>query len=225
MKVLIVEDDKATASFIARGLAEADHESDEAHDGPSGLSMALERRYDALIVDRMLPGLHGLDLIERVRAAGRQTPVIILTALDAVDERVAGLNAGADDYLVKPFALSELLARLQALARRPPLRELGDVLCVGDLEVDVKKRRVTRANARIDLTPQEFKLLEFFVRRPGETITRAMLLEQVWGLRFDPRTNVVEAHMSRLRAKIDRGRKDELIRTQHGAGYVLDTSS
>ncbi|MGE3866555.1 MAG: response regulator [Hyphomonadaceae bacterium] len=225
MKVLIIEDDKATASFIARGLAEAGHHAQEAHDGPAGLSMALERRHDAIIVDRMLPGLNGIELIEGIRAAGLQTPILILTALDAVDERVVGLEAGADDYLVKPFALNELIARLSALYRRPALREPSAVLRVGDLEVDVKKRRVTRAGKRIDLTPQEFKLLEYLVRRPGETITRMMLLEQVWGMRFDPRTNVVEAHMSRLRAKIDREHEVELIRTQHGAGYVLDAPS
>ncbi len=222
MKVLIIEDDRATSTFVAKGLAKAGHAAEKAYDGQTGLNMALSRAYDVLIVDRLLPALPGLDLIDALRAQGIQTPVLILTALDAVDDRVDGLNVGADDYLTKPFAFNELLARLQALARRPPLREPADLIRLDDLEVNADDRHVTRAGKRIDLTPQEFKLLDYLVRRPGETITKKMLLEQVWGLRFDPRTNVVEAHMSRLRAKIDRGFSRELIRTRHGVGYVID---
>ncbi len=222
MKVLVVEDDERTAAFIARGLVETGHTVDVAKTGPEGVQMGIVGGHDVVVMDRMLPGLSGLEAVGLFRAEGVNAPVLVLTALGSVEDRVAGLEGGADDYLVKPFAFSELLARLNALVRRPPLSGLTEVIAVADLVIDTRRRRVTRAGRRIDLTPQEFKLLEFLGRRLGETVTRTMLLESLWGFHFDPRTNIVDAHVSRLRSKVDRGFDTELIRTLRGVGYVLD---
>ncbi|MFC4256186.1 response regulator [Altererythrobacter xixiisoli] len=222
MKALVVEDDEKTRSFIVRGLRQAGHVVDEAASGDAGLDLALDGTYDVLILDRMLPAMAGLDILRAVREAGVASPCLILTALGAVEDRVEGLNAGADDYLVKPFAFSELLARLQALERRPPLASRqADVLLVGDLAVDPGAHRVTRAGQLIDLTSHEFKLLEFLARRTGQVVTRTMLLEALWGFHFDPKTNIVDAHISRLRSKVDKAFDTELIRTVRGVGYVL----
>ncbi len=222
MKALVVEDDPKTRSFIAQGLRQSGHTVDEADNGVAGLDLALVDSYDVLIVDRMLPGCSGLDLIRTLRAQDIATPCLMLTAVGAVEDRVEGLNAGADDYLVKPFAFSELLARLHALKRRPPLSSPEpDCLRLADLEMDPAAHRVTRAGRPIELTSHEFKLLDFLMRRAGQVVTRTMLLEALWGFHFDPRTNIVDAHISRLRAKIDRGFDTSLIRTVRGVGYVI----
>jgi len=183
--------------------------------------MALDGDYDAIVVDRMMPGLSGLDVVRSMRTSGLKTPVLMLTALGAVDDRVDGLNAGADDYLVKPFAFSELSARIQALIRRPPLAERSPLHVIGDLTVDVAAHRATRAGRVLDLTPHEFKLLERLARNAGQAVTRTMLLESLWGFHFDPRANLIDAHISRLRTKVDRGFGSVLIQTIRGVGYVL----
>jgi two-component system OmpR family response regulator len=221
MKILLIEDDADTAAYIANGLREHGHVADHAADGRDGLFLAAGAHYDVMIVDRMLPGLDGLGIVKTIRGAGVQTPVLFLTTMDGIDDRVAGLEAGGDDYLVKPFAFAELLARLNALARRPPLGAVETVLRVADLEMDLLKRSVTRAGQRIELQPQEFKLLEYLMRHAGRVVTRTMLLENVWEFHFDPQTNVVETHISRLRSKVDRGFAAELIHTVRGAGYCL----
>jgi two-component system OmpR family response regulator len=222
MRILLVEDDADTAEYVARGLAEAGHLVDRAADGREGLILASGGGYDALVVDRMLPKLDGLGLVRALRAAGVKTPALFLTARAGVGDRVEGLEAGADDYLVKPFAFAELAARLNALARRPPLQG-GEptVLRVGDLEMDLLRRTVARAGKRIELQPREFRLLEYLMRRPGQVVTRTMLLEGVWDFHFDPKTSVVETHISRLRAKVDRDFGPELIHTVRGAGYAI----
>ena len=224
MKILVIEDDKDTASYIARGLREHGHVVDIAANGNDGLFLATGdgNAHDVLVVDRMLPGLDGLTLVRALRSSGVRAPVLFLTALGGVGDRVQGLDAGGDDYLVKPFAFAELLARLQALARRPPLSYVPTRLSIADLEVDLLKRTATRANERIDLQPREFRLLEFMLRHADRVVTRTMLLEDVWDFHFDPKTNIVETHISRLRAKLSRGGLDpELIHTVRGAGYVL----
>lgn len=221
MKVLVVEDDAETARYIARGLQELGHAVDVAPDGRDGLFHATEGGYDLLVVDRMLPLLDGLTLVKTLRGAGNKTPVLFLTTLGGVDDRVEGLEAGGDDYLVKPFAFSELAARVHALGRRPPISETPTVLRVADLEMDLVKRRVSRQGATIELQPREFRLLEYLLRHAGEVVTRTMLLEQVWDFHFDPRTSVVETHISRLRQKIDRDFDPPLIHTVRGAGYTL----
>ena len=225
MRVLIVEDDRRTADYVRRGLGESGHTADLAGDGAAGQFMAETGTYDVLIVDRMLPGRDGLQMVRDLRGRGMATPVLFLTALGGVGDRVEGLEAGGDDYLVKPFAFSELLARVQALARRPPLSRTSSTLTCADLVMDLPGRVVTRAGARIELTAQEFKLLEYLLQRMGQVVTRTMLLEGVWGLHFEPRTNVVDAHVSRLRAKIDRGFGRDLIRTVRGVGYIVDADS
>jgi two-component system OmpR family response regulator len=221
MRILLVEDDAGTADYVARGLTEAGHVVDRARDGQDGLFLATTGQHDVLVVDRMLPKLDGLALVRTLRAAGVKAPVLFLTARAGVGDRVEGLEAGADDYLAKPFAFAELQARINALARRPPIAETPTVLRLADLEMDLLKRMVTRAGRRIELQPREFRLLEFLLRRAGEVVTRTMLLEGVWDFHFDPRTSVVETHVSRLRAKVDRGFGRELIHTVRGAGYVL----
>ena len=221
MKILVVEDDAETAAYIARGLREAGHVVDHAPDGQEGLFLATGGAYDVMVVDRMLPRLDGVSLIRALRAAKVATPALFLTARSGVGDRVEGLEAGGDDYLVKPFAFAELLARINALARRPPPREETTVLRVGDLEMDLIRRTVTRAGRRIELQPREFRLLEYLMRRAGQVVTRTMLLEGVWDFHFDPKTSVVETHISRLRAKIDKGFEHELIHTVRGAGYVI----
>ena len=221
MKILIIEDDQATAAYLAKGLRELGHVVDSAADGRDGLMLAAGGGHDAMIVDRMLPGLDGLGVVKTLRGAGVKAPVIFLTALGGIDDRVAGLEAGGDDYLVKPFAFAELVARLQALGRRPPLSGAATSLRVADLEMDLLERTVSRAGRRLELQPREFRLLEVLMRNAGRVVTRTMLLEQVWDFHFDPRTNIVETHVSRLRAKVDRGQPVELIHTVRGAGYVI----
>ena len=221
MKILIIEDDPETAAYIVNGLKEHGHTVDHAPNGRDGLFLAAGESYDVLIVDRMLPGLDGLGIVKTIRGAGVKTPVLFLTTLGGIDDRVEGLEAGGDDYLVKPFAFAELLARVNALARRPPMTTVETTLRVADLEMDLLKRTVVRAGRRIDLQPQEFKLLEYLMRHAGRVVTRTMLLEHVWDFHFDPQTSVVETHVSRLRGKIDRGFGAELIHTVRGSGYCL----
>lgn len=220
MKILLVEDDQQVAAYIAKGLREHGHVVDHADNGRDGLLLATSELYDVMIVDRMLPHTDGLTLIKTVRAAGRKAPALFLTTMGGVDDRVEGLEAGADDYLVKPFAFAELLARVSALARRPPLTE-STHLRVGDLELDLLTRTVTRAGKRLELLPQELKILEYLMRHAGQVATRTMLLEKVWDFHFDPKTNIVETHISRLRSKIDKGFDKPLLHTIRGAGYVI----
>lgn len=224
MKILLIEDDAETADYVAAGLREHGHVVDVAANGRDGLFLASEGRFDLLIVDRMLPGLDGLAIVKTLRGAGVQTPALFLTTLAGVDDRVEGLNAGGDDYLTKPFAFSELLARVHALARRPRVTAEPTVLRVADLELDLLKRRATRAGQPIELLPIELRLLEYLLRNAGQTITRTMLLEHVWEFHFDPKTNVVETNISRLRTKIDKPFARELIHTVRGSGYRLDAA-
>ena len=222
MKILIVEDDEDSAAFLAKGIAARGHEASVARNGRDGLLMATgETRYDVVIVDRMLPEMDGLSLVKAMRSAGVSTPTLFLTNLSGIDDRVEGLEAGGDDYLVKPFAFTELMARLTALARRPVLGAETTVLNVLDLEMDLIRRTVRRGGQPIDLQPREFQLLEFLMRSEGRVLTRSMLLEKVWDFHFDTRTNIVETHISRLRAKVDRGQAVPLIQTLRGAGYTL----
>lgn len=221
MKILIVEDDTEAAAYVTRGLREHGHVVDHAGDGRHGLFLASDDGYDVLIVDRMLPGLDGLSLVRALRETGAKAPVLFLTALGGVGDRVKGLEAGGDDYLVKPFAFAELLARVNALARRPPLAVVQTVLRIADLEMDLLKRVVSRAGQRIELQPREFQLLEFLLRHTERVVTRTMLLEAVWDFHFDPKTNIVETHMSRLRAKLGKDGNPDLIHTVRGIGYAL----
>jgi two-component system OmpR family response regulator len=221
MKVLLIEDDQETADYVARGLREHGHVVDVAGNGRDGLMLAGAAEPDVLIVDRMIPGIDGLGLVRTIRQAGIRTPVLFLTALGGVGDRVRGLDAGGDDYLAKPFAFAELLARINALARRPPLQETQTVLRVGDLEMDLLQRKVTRDGRPIDLQPREFHLLEYLMRNAERVVTRTMLLESVWEFHFDPKTNIVETHISRLRAKLAQSGGPDLIHTIRGAGYVI----
>ncbi len=222
MRLLIIEDDPQAADFIVKGLTQAGHVIDHAGTGPQGLSMAMDGAYDALVVDRMLPGMDGLSVIEALRGEGRRVPVLILSALSQVDDRVRGLKAGGDDYLTKPFAFSELEARLEALLRRGQGEDRPQTsFSVGDLELDILQRRVTRQGKTIPLQPREFKLLEFLMRHAGQVVTRTMLLEGVWDYHFDPQTNVIDVHISRLRGKIDKGFDPPLLHTVRGAGYSI----
>jgi two-component system OmpR family response regulator len=221
MKLLFVEDDVEAAAYLKRALSEAGHLVDVAHAGRDGLMLAASESYDVIILDRMLPELDGLAILRTIRASGVQTPVLLLTALGGIDDRVEGLEAGGDDYLVKPFAFVELLARVNALARRPPPQEIQTELTIADLKIDLMRRLVTRGGQRIDLQPREYQLLEFLMRHAGRVVTRTMLLESIWDFHFDPKTNIVETHMSRLRGKVDKGRRVELIHTVRGAGYIL----
>jgi two-component system OmpR family response regulator len=224
VRILVIEDDKDVASFIRNGLAQAGCNVDHAANGKDGLFLATTEKYDALVVDRMLPGVDGLTVIRTLRASANSTPVLILSALGEVDDRVKGLKAGGDDYLVKPFAFSELLARLEALARRAKSGNDGaqTTLRAGDLEMDLLRREVQRAGKPIELQPREFQLLEFLLRHAGQVVTRTMLLEGVWDYHFDPQTNVIDVHISRLRSKIDKGFDRPLLHTVRGAGYRLD---
>jgi two-component system, OmpR family, response regulator len=225
MKVLVIEDDAETAAYVINGLAEQGHVVDHASNGREGLFLAASGSYDVAIVDRMLPALDGLSLVKRLRSQGVVTAVLFLTNLGGIDDRVEGLDAGGDDYLVKPFAFSELLARVNALGRRPAITTAETVLRCADLEIDLLKRSVTRSGRAIDLQPREFKLLECLMGQAGRVVTRTMLLEKVWDFHFDPKTNIVETHMSRLRAKVDRGFEVELIHTIRGSGYSLRAPS
>jgi two-component system OmpR family response regulator len=224
MNILIVEDDAETVECLAKELRDRHHTVEIADDGAAGLALARSAAHDILIVDRMLPVIDGLSIVRTLRDAGIATPVLVLTTLGGIDDRVEGLEAGADDYLCKPFALAELSARINALARRPPL-SAETSLCVADLKIDLLKRTVSRGGQRLDIQPREFRLLEYLMRNAGRVVTRTMLLEQVWGFHFDPKTNIVETHISRLRAKIDRDFTPELIQTVRGAGYLLRASS
>lgn len=221
MRILVIEDETEVAAYLSKGLREHGYAVDVAHDGKEGLYLALSESFDAMIVDRMLPNVDGLSIVRSVRQASIQTPVLILSALGQVDDRVAGLREGGDDYLVKPFAFSELVARLDALRRRQTPSGEQTRLVVGDLEMDLLARSVRRAGQPIDLKPREFALLEYLMRHAGQVITRTMLLEHVWDYHFDPQTNVIDVHISRLRQKIDRGFDHELLQTVRGAGYTL----
>lgn len=221
MKVLVIEDDSETSAFIKKGLEEAGHVVDVAATGRDGLFLAAGEPYDLVISDRRLPGLDGLSIVKTIRGAGIKTPVLFLTTMTGVGDRIEGLEAGADDYLIKPFAFGELLARVNALARRPAMAATETVLKVADLEMDLIARKVRRAGRDIDLQPREFRLLEYLMRHAGKTVTRTMLLESVWDFHFDPNTNIVETHISRLRSKIDKGFGAELIETVRGSGYSL----
>jgi two-component system, OmpR family, response regulator len=221
MKILVVEDDRETATYLAKGLNESGYSVDRAHDGRDGLFLASSGDYNAIILDRMLPGIDGLSVLGALRAAEIRTPALILSALGSVDDRVKGLRAGGDDYLVKPFAFSELLARLEALLRRGAGPAAATKLRVGDLELDLLTRTVRRAGKSIDVLPREFQLLEYLMRNAGHVVTRTMLLEHVWDYHFDPQTNVIDVHMSRLRQKIDKSFDRPLLHTVRGAGYCL----
>lgn len=224
MRILLVEDDAKTAAYVARGLRESGQAVDVSTDGRDGLFRLTNEDFDMAIVDRMLPELDGLSLVKAARAAGFTAPVLFLTAMDAIQDRVAGLQGGADDYLVKPFSFDELNARVQALGRRPPLKEEDTTLVIGDLILDRLRRTVKRGEHVVDLQPREFRLLEELMLNDGRVVTRTMLLERVWDFHFDPGTNIVESHISRIRSKIDRGGDPPLIHTVRGAGYVIRTT-
>ena len=223
MKVLLIEDDTTASEYLHKALSESGHVVDAVDDGLEGLNRAMHETYDALIVDRMLPSLDGLSVIETLRKAGQETPVLIVSALGEVDERVRGLRSGGDDYLVKPYAFAELLARLELLVqRRGRVGAPAETqLCVADLQMDLLKRSVHRAGRPVDLKPREFQLLEFMMRHAGRVVTRTMILEAVWDYHFDPQTNVIDVHISRLRHKIDKGFEQALIHTVRGAGYSI----
>ena len=221
MRILVIEDDTQTANYIAKGLREAGYAVDIAANGKDGLYQAVGEAYDAAIVDRMLPELDGLSIVETLRKAGSDTAVLFLSAMGDLEHRVEGLRAGGDDYLVKPFAFSELLARVEALLRRQGGKSAETVLRAGDLEMDLLARQVSRNGEKIDLQPREFRLLEYLMRHAGQVVTRTMMLENVWGYHFDPQTNVIDVHISRLRQKIDKGFGTPLLHTVRGAGYSL----
>jgi two-component system, OmpR family, response regulator len=226
MKFLLVEDNERVAGFLVKGLREGGHTVDHAADGRDGLFLANSETYDAIIMDRILPGgIEGLAIVEALRTTGNKTPILILSALGEVDDRIRGLRAGGDDYLSKPFAFGELVARLDALVRRS--RDTGPetVLTVGDLRLDQRSRAVTRDGKPIQLQPREFRLLEFLMRHAGQVVTRTMLLESVWDYNFDPQTNVIDSHVSKLRRKIDAGFATPLLHTIRGAGYKLATNA
>ena len=221
MHLLLIEDDSEAAKFLAKGLRESGYVVDIASDGREGLFRSTEGSYDLIIADRQLPHFDGLSIVAMLRKNGRRTPVLILSALGSVDDRIEGLRAGGDDYLTKPFAFGELLARIEALLRRGNLPEITTRIRIADLELDLLGRKVTRGSKPIDVTSKEFQLLEFLARRAGQVVTRTMLLEAVWDLHFDPQTNVIDVHISRLRAAIDKGFDHPLLHTVRGAGYVL----
>jgi two-component system OmpR family response regulator len=222
MRILIVEDDAEAGAVMLRGLGEAGHQVIHAVDGALGLAAAGGGGFDVLVVDRMLPSLDGLALVEALRRQGDQTPVLFLSALGEIEDRVTGLRAGGDDYLVKPYAFAELIARVEALARRRETGSVQTMLRVGDLEMDLIGRTVRREGREIDLQPREFQLLEFLMRHAGQSVTRTMLLEKVWEYHFDPQTNVIDVHVSRLRAKLDKGFDRPMLLTVRGAGYRLE---
>ena len=221
MRILLVEDDPDTARHVQRGLAESMHVVDHTDNGNDGLGLALTEHYDVVIVDRMLPGRDGISLIKSLRETNQRLPILILSALGDTDDRVAGLKAGGDDYLAKPFAFSELLARVEALQRRTQQDVVTTTLQVGDLTVDLLSREVRRANQLISLQPREYRLLLYLVQHANQVVTRTMLLETVWDYHFDPQTNVIDVHISRLRSKIDRDFDSPLLHTVRGAGYVI----
>ena len=219
----MIEDDRDTANYVANGLRKAGYWVEVAADGPAGLTAARTRAHDIAVIDRMLPGMEGVALVKILRSDGIEIPILFLTTMSGIRDRVDGLEAGADDYLTKPFALAELVARVNSLGRRTRRvgAEIKTHLRAGDIEADLTTQTVTRANQRIDLQPQEFRVLEYLMRNAGQVVTRTMLLENVWQMHFDPKTNIVESHMSRLRAKLDRGFDRNAIQTIRGAGYIL----
>jgi len=221
MRILVVEDDRESASWLIKGLTEAGHVADHSRDGAEGVALARERVHDVVVMDRMLPQLDGLAAIRMMRTEGIHTPVLILSALSDVDEKVKGLRAGGDDYLAKPYAFTELLARVETLARRRAAEPQPTKLRTGDLEIDLLARTAQRAGKPILLQPREFKLLEYLMRNAGNVVTRTMLLENVWDYHFDPQTNVIDVHISRLRSKIDKGFGEPLLHTVRGAGYTI----
>ena len=224
MKLLLVEDNERVARFVKKGLAEAGHTVDRCDNGRDGMFLAASEPYDAIIMDRMLPGgIDGLSIIEALRKTGNRIPILILSALGDVDERIRGLKSGGDDYLAKPFAFGELLARLDALLRRSQVQPVETRLTVGDLDMDLLTHKVTRAGKTVALQPREFKLLEYLMRHANQVVTRTMLLENVWDYNFDPQTNVIDVHVSKLRQKIDAGNAPQLLRTVRNAGYMLAT--
>ena len=221
MRILLIEDDKEAASYLLKAFRESGHVPDHAADGDTGLHMAESQSYDVLVVDRMLPQRDGLSVISTLREQGNMTPALILSALGQVDDRVTGLRAGGDDYLSKPYAFSELLARVEVLGRRRGNKEIETVYRVGDLELDRLSHEVKRGGKNIILQPREFRLLEYLMKHAGQVVTRTMLLENVWDYHFDPQTNVIDVHMSRLRSKIDKGHASPLLQTVRGAGYMI----
>jgi two-component system OmpR family response regulator len=221
MHILLIEDDARVADHVAKGLREAGYMVEHAADGRTGLLQAAAETYDAIILDRMLPAVDGLTILQTIRATGDTTPVLILSALGEVDERVRGLRAGGDDYLVKPFALSELLARIEALTRRGTAVTVETTIRIADLEIDLLGHEVRRDGRRIDITTREFRILEYLARNVDRVVTRSMLLENVWDYQFDPQTNIIDQHVSRLRQKVDRGFRIQLIHTVRGSGYVI----
>ncbi|KGM30836.1 MULTISPECIES: response regulator transcription factor [Inquilinus] len=225
MRILVIEDDAQAAQYLTKGLRESGFVVDHAPDGPQGLFLATSETYDAMIVDRMLPGMDGLLIVETIRRNGNQTPVLFLSAMGQVDDRVRGLRAGGDDYLTKPYAFTELLARLEALLRRGASPAAAQTeLQIGDLKMDLLSRSVTRSGRKIDLQQREFQILEYLMRHSGQVVTRTMLLENVWNYHFDPQTNVIDVHISRLRQKIDKDFDAPLLQTVRGAGYCLRAS-
>lgn len=221
MRILIVEDDKTAVDFLVKALREAGYQTEVAFDGETGLELATSQTFNVLIIDRMLPRLDGLSLVETLRRRGDHTPVLILSALGAVDDRVKGLRAGGDDYLAKPYSLVEVVARVEALTRRSAAEGIQMKYVVGDLTLDRLSHKVTRGGETILLQPREYRLLEYLMRHAGQVVTRTMLLENVWDYHFDPQTNVIDVHISRLRAKIDKGREKPLLETVRGAGYMI----
>lgn len=224
MRILVIEDDPDVLAYITKGMKEAGHTVDTADNGKDGLFLATSEEYDVMIVDRMLPELDGLTIIKTIRGAGNMTPALILSALGEVDDRVKGLRSGGDDYLVKPFAFAELLARVDILSKRSGASSDSELtkLTAADLELDLLSRQVTRGGKKVDLQTREFKLLEYILRHKGQIVTRTMLLEHVWDYHFDPQTNVIDVHISRLRGKIDKGFDNPIIRTVRGAGYIIE---
>lgn len=223
MRILVAEDDADTAEFIARGLGELGHNVVWTENGVDGLHLLSTEQFDIAVLDRMLPQLDGLSIVQRIRAAEIDVPILLLTALGRIEDRVTGLEAGADDYLVKPFAFSELAARVNALARRRPLKAAPTVLERGGISIDLLRRRVIREGVAVPLQPREFRILEELMREEGKVVTRTMLLERVWNYHFDPQTNIVETHISRLRSKLNEGGKPDPIETVRGAGYRIAT--
>lgn len=221
MRLLVIEDDRDAAEYLVKAFREVGHIADRATDGEEGLALALDGQYDVLVIDRMLPKLDGLSVIGTLRAKSVETPVLILSALGQVDDRVKGLRSGGDDYLAKPYSFSELLARVEVLARRRGSRGEETVYRVGDLELNRLSHQVSRGGQELQLQPREFRLLEYLMRHAGQVVTRTMLLENVWDYHFDPQTNVIDVHMSRLRSKIDKGFAQPLLHTVRGAGYMI----
>ena len=224
MRILVIEDDSTVSQYIVSGLQSSGHDVIIANEGVKGLHVATKEKFDVIVVDRMLPGMDGLTLIETIRKNGNSTPVLILSALSDVDDKVQGLKAGGDDYLTKPFAFLELLARIEALVRRSSIQEDTTSLQVDDLYIDLISRKVLRQDLEVKLKPREFQLLEYMMRNKGQVVTRAMLLQAVWNYHFDPQTNVIDVHISRLRQKIDKDFSTNLIHTVRGVGYVLGSS-